>query len=85
MMLVIARAKSGRGTWKDLHQRRLGSAAGELAGREPVGCRGVGEPFEELVERFLPVVDGSSLVAGERDGDEHPLQVGLGFEQLRPR
>jgi hypothetical protein len=59
-------------------------AAGELTGRGPVGHRRVREPFEELVERFLAVVDGGFLVVGERDGDEHPLEVGLRFEQLRP-
>lgn len=40
-----------------------------MAGCGPVGRRGVGEPFEKLVEGLLPVVDGGPLVIGERDGD----------------
>ena len=69
---------------EDLQQRQLGAAAGELAGRGSGGCRSVSQPFQQLVECLLPVVDGGSLVVGERNGDEHPLQVGLRFEQLCP-
>jgi hypothetical protein len=81
----LAIVRSDRRAGKNLQQRWLGRTAGELAGRGPVGRRGVGEPVEQLVECFLAVVDGSLLVVGERDCDEHPLQVGLGLEQLCPR
>jgi hypothetical protein len=38
---------------------------------------GLAGPVERLAEGGVAVIDGGALVVRERDGDEHPLQVGL--------
>jgi hypothetical protein len=42
-------------------------------------ARHVGEPLEESVNGDLAVLDGGTLLLGERNLDEHPLEVCLGL------
>ena len=44
--------------------------------------RDIDQPLQELVERGLPVVDRSTFVIGERNADQHPLEVLLGLQEL---
>jgi hypothetical protein len=51
----------------------------EHARRGPARCGHIGEPLEASVNGDLAVLDGGTLLLGERNLDEHPLEVCLGL------
>src|ERR1035441_4115692 len=77
----LSRPGARLGDFDDGEQRR-GERDAELPRCGPGWCRHVGEMLQELVQGGLAVVDGGTFVVGEGNGDEHPLQVGPGLQEL---
>jgi hypothetical protein len=63
--------------------RRVGRS--QLARRRPGRRRRVRESAEELLDRHGAVFDGRAFGLGQGDRREHPLQMALGFQELRVR
>ncbi|MET9142258.1 hypothetical protein [Streptomyces sp. NPDC004042] len=65
-------ARKQRGVW----------GYSDLAGRRAGRSGDIGQAREELVQGGPAVIVGQAFVVGQRDGDEHALEIAFGLKDL---